>query len=147
MALKLQALVFILAVPLNLIWEVTQIGAYEFSPSGLMTNIVGCLVPSLGDGLMTLMIYWTGWAVFRNSQWILNPGARGYLLVVSLGMILAVVVEWNALYRTEAWAYNERMVTVPFLGVGLLPLLQMMILPIATMLLLPLVQKKRGQTV
>ena len=23
---------------------------------------------------MTLIIFWTGWAVFRDSQWILSPG-------------------------------------------------------------------------
>lgn len=143
MALKLQALVFILAVPLNLIWEVTQIGAYEFSPGTLMTNILGCFIPSLGDGIMILIIYWLGWAIFRNSQWILNPGPKGYLVVVSLGVILALLVEWNALYRTGAWGYNEHMVTVPFLGVGLLPLLQMIILPIATIFLLQRIWKQR----
>ncbi len=121
--------------------------AYDFPENSLMTVVIHCFVPSLGDGLMTLIIFWTGWAVFRDSQWILTPGVKGYLLMLAVGVLLAVVVEWNALYRTGSWAYNERMITIPFLGVGLLPLLQMMILPIATILLLPLIWKKRGQTV
>jgi hypothetical protein len=143
----LQVTLFLVALPLNLGWEVAQIMAYDFPETNLMTVVIHCFVPSLGDGLMTLMIYWTGWLLFRDWQWILHPGTSGYLLMMGVGLILAVLVEWNALYRTGAWGYNERMITIPFLGVGLLPLLQMMILPTAKILLLPLFWKKRGQTV
>jgi len=76
--LRLQIYLFILAVPLNLFWEVAQIRAYDFPESSLMQDIIGCFVPSLGDGLMTLIIFWIGWAVFRDSQWILTLGVRGY---------------------------------------------------------------------
>jgi len=145
--IRLQAYIFLLAVPLNLMWEVAQIRAYDFPETSLMTGVIGCFVPSLGDGLMTLIIYWTGWLLFREPKWPLNPGAKGYLLMVGTGLVLAVGVEWNALYWTGSWAYDERMITIPFLGVGLLPLLQMMILPTATILLLPLFWKKLGQTV
>ena len=134
--IRLQAYVFVLAVLLNLIWEVAQISAYDFPESSLVTNVLGCFVPTLGDGLMILIIYWTGWLVFREFQWILSPGARGYLLMMVIGLMLAVFVEWNALYRTGAWAYSEQMITIPILGVGLLPILQMIVLPPATALLL-----------
>jgi len=110
--------------------------AYDFPESGLLTNILGCFVPTLGDGLMILIIYWGGWLLFRESRWILNPGFKGYLLMMGVGLVLAVLVEWNALYRTGAWAYNERMITIPILEVGLLPILQMIVLPPATALLL-----------
>ncbi len=132
---------FVLAVLLNLIWEVAQISAYDFPESSLVTNVLGCFVPTLGDGLMILMIYWTGWLVFREFQWILRPGLKGYLLIMAAGLILALIVEWNALYRTGAWAYSEQMITIPILGVGLLPVLQMMVLPPATALLLQRIWK------
>jgi len=144
--LRVQIHLFLLAVPLNLVWEVAQIMAYDFPETNLMTLVIHCFVPSLGDGLMTLAIYWIGWLLFRDRQWILHPGTSGYLLMLGVGLVLAVGVEWNALYWTGSWAYNERMITIPFLGVGLLPLLQMMILPTATILLLQLIWKKRGQT-
>jgi len=137
----LQAYVFVLAVLFNLIWEVAQISAYDFPESSLVTNVLGCFVPALGDGLMILIIYWGGWLLFRESQWILNPGARGYLLMMVIGLMLAVFVEWNALYRTGAWAYSEQMITIPILGVGLLPILQMIVLPPATALLLQRIWK------
>ncbi len=128
-ALRLSAAIFLVAVPLNLAWEVAQIRAYAFPAEGIMADLIGCLVPSLGDGLMTLAIYWSGWAVFRDAAWGLRPGLSGYLLMAAVGVVLAVGVEWNALYRTGAWAYAPGMPLVPVVGVGLLPVLQMVLLP------------------
>lgn len=145
--MKLQVLLFIMAVPLNLIWEVAQVSAYDFPESNLMKDLIGCFLPSLGDGLMTLMIYWTGWLAFREAKWILKPGFKGYLLMLGTGVILALVVEWNALYRTGAWTYSELMLLVPIVGVGLLPILQMMILPPTVALLVQRIWKNRKQTV
>jgi len=136
---------FVLAVLLNLIWEVAQISAYDFPESSFATNVLGCVVPTLGDGLMILIIYWIGWLVFREFHWILSPGARGFLLMMVIGLILAVFVEWNALYRTGAWAYSEQMITIPILGVGLLPILQMIVLPPATALLLQRIWRDRKE--
>ena len=141
--ISLQVTLFLVAVPLNLVWEVAQTTAYDFSETNLMTLAIHCFVPSLGDGLMTLMIYWAGWLLFRDSKWILNPGMSGYLLLMGVGLILAVLVDWNALYRTGAWSYNERMIFIPILGVGLLPVLQMIVLPLATVVL---VQRIRGKS-
>jgi L-cystine uptake protein TcyP (sodium:dicarboxylate symporter family) len=125
-----------LAVPLNLIWEVAQIRAYEFPETTLMTDVIGCFLPTLGDGLLMLIIFWTGWAVFRDSQWILKPALNGYVLMFVIGIFLAIIVELNALYLTGAWRYSEQMITIPVLGVGLLPLLQMVLLPPITAVLL-----------
>jgi hypothetical protein len=143
--IRLQTYLFLLSIPLHLIWEVAQISAYNFPEGTLLTDVIGCFAPTLGDGLMTLVMYWAGWLGFRDWQWILHPGIRGYLFMMSIGLLLAVMVEWNALYRTGAWAYNERMITVPVLRVGLLPLLQMILLPPATVLLLNWVWNKKGR--
>jgi hypothetical protein len=142
--LRLQIYLFILAVPLNLFWEVAQIRAYDFPESSLMQDIIGCFVPSLGDGLMTLIIFWIGWAVFRDSQWILTLGVRGHLFMMSIGLMLAVIVELIALHWTGAWAYNEQMITIPILGVGLLPVLQMVALPPATAVLVQRIWRGRS---
>lgn len=140
--IRIQLYLFLLAVPLNLIWEVVQIEAYDFPETRLMTDVIGCFLPTLGDGLMTLMIYWSGWFLFREPEWILKPGPKGYLLMMGVGLTLALLVEWNALYRTGAWAYSERMITIPLLGVGLLPTLQMAVLPIVTVFLVQWLWKK-----
>lgn len=140
--IRLQIYLFLLAIPLHLIWEVAQIRAYEFPETGLMTDVIGCLLPTLGDGLMTLIIFWTGWAVFRDSRWILKPALKGYLLMFVIGIFLAIIVELNALYLTGAWRYSEQMITISVLGVGLLPLLQMVLLPPITAVLLRWIWRK-----
>jgi hypothetical protein len=132
--LRLQAAIFAIAVPLNLAWEVAQVQAYAFPRQGILADLLGCLVPSLGDGLMTLAIYWSGWLVFRRPTWIARPGVAGVALAALVGLLLAVGVEWNALYLTGAWAYAPAMPLVPVLGVGLLPVLQMLVLPPVTFL-------------
>ena len=133
-ALRLSVVSVLVAVPLNLAWEVAQMQLYAFPRQGIVTDLVGCLVPSLGDGLMTLAIYWSGRLAFRDAAWALRPGPRGYLLMALVGFVLAVAVEWNALHRTGAWAYTPGMPLVPGLGVGLLPVLQMLVLPPLTFL-------------
>ena len=140
--IRLQIYLFLLAIPLHLIWEVAQIRAYEFPETGLMTDVIGCLLPTLGDGLMTLIIFWTGWAVFRDSRWILKPALKGYLLMFVIGIFLAIIVELNALYLTGAWRYSEQMITISVLGVGLPPLLQMVLLPPITAVLLRWIWRK-----
>ena len=142
-SIRLQIYLFVLALPLNLMWEVAQIKAYDFPETSLMADVIGCFVPSLGDGLMTLIIYWTGWLLFRDSKWILSPGTKGYLSMMGIGLVLAVIVEWNALYRTGAWSYNQRMITIPILQVGLLPIFQMLILPLITALFVQCIWRKR----
>ncbi len=143
--IRLQVYLFVLAVPLNLIWEVAQISTYDFPESGFATNVVGCFLSTLGDGLMILIIYWTGWSLFRDPQWVLNPRLKGYSLMMAVGIILAVIVEWNAVYWTKAWVYNEQMIMIPVLGVGLFPVLQMIVLPPTTALLLQWMWRYRNR--
>jgi hypothetical protein len=126
---RAQLRLFAVAVPLNLAWEVAQMRAYAFPRQGLLADIVGCLVPSFGDGLMTLAVYWTGWLVFRRADWVARPALAGYALMTAAGFAPAVAVEWNALRRTGAWAYAPAMPLMPGLGVGWLPVLQMLVLP------------------
>ncbi len=45
-SVRLQIYLFILAVPLNLIWEVAQMKAYDFPETSLMAVVIGCFVPS-----------------------------------------------------------------------------------------------------
>ena len=106
-----------------------------------------CLVKIISNfkGLMTLIIFWTGWAVFRDSQWILAPGLKGYLLMLAVGLFLAVVVELVALHWTGAWRYKEQMIVIPILGVGLLPILQMLLHPPATAVLVQWRWRKRRE--
>ena len=88
-----------------------------------------CIVPSLGDGVIVLMIFGVGWWVLRRADWFVRPGIAAYALMLVTGLIIAVLIEWFAVYGIGRWSYTARMPVVPVLGVGLSPLLQMLLLP------------------
>ena len=121
--------VFIAAVLLNYLWELSQaplyLGMEEYN-AGVLWH---CFVASLGDGIMVLLIVVAGWITLRKPYWFVRPGVRGYIVMITTGLVLAVLVEWVAVHKLGRWVYAERMPTVPRLGIGLVPVAQMLILP------------------
>ena len=121
--------VFIVAVLLNYLWELAQAPLYvglENYNAGVFWH---CFVASLGDGIMVLLIVVSGWLILRKPDWFVRPGVRGYVVMITTGLVLAVLVEWVAVHKLGRWVYAERMPTVPRLGIGLVPVAQMLILP------------------
>ena len=121
------ALLFVIAVLVNLPWEVGQAAV------GLFAGISGrealfCIRCSLGDGVAVLVIYGAGWLTFGRQDWFRSPGPAGYALMAVLGLSIAVAIEWNAL-TSGRWQYSSRMPLVPGTGIGLTPVLQMLVLP------------------
>jgi hypothetical protein len=88
-----------------------------------------CFVASLGDGLLVLLIFAAGWAALQRQAWFMQPGGRGYLLMLAVGLVIGVSVEWAAVHVAGRWAYTAQMPLVPGLGVGLVPVAQMLVLP------------------
>ena len=121
--------VFIVAVLLNYLWELAQARLYvglEAYNAGVFWH---CFVASLGDGIMVLLIVATGWITLRQPDWFVRPSIPGYLVMITSGLVLAVLVEWVAVHGLGRWVYAEKMPTVPGLGIGLVPIAQMLILP------------------
>ncbi len=118
--------IFVVGTLVNYAWELAQTPLYEGigSFSRLLWH---CLLASLGDGLLVLLIYAAGWIAFRQSDWYVRPGWRGYLLMLATGLLIAVAIEWVAMGVADQWRYSERMPRV--LGIGLAPIAQMLILP------------------
>jgi hypothetical protein len=121
--------IFVVAVLLNYLWELAQAPLYVGLKSYNTAVLWHCFVASLGDGVMVLLIVAIGWILFRRWDWFLRPGVPGYLVMLSAGLILAVVVEWVAVYVLGRWEYTDKMPIIPGLGVGLVPIAQMVTLP------------------
>lgn len=122
------ATIFVVAVGFNYVWEVAQSPLYA-GMSNFSRMLWHCFAPSLGDGLLVLLIFAVGWAVLRRFDWFLRPGVRGYALMLSAGFVIAVSVELIAVYTLGRWEYSARMPLIPSLGVGLSPIAQMLLLP------------------
>lgn len=126
--LKRALTIFIIGSAVNYPWEVGQIIFYDVS--GTLAEIARhCLVPSLGDGLLVLVIYMSGLIAFRRLDWTDTPSPVSYILMLGVGLLVALAIEWLGVSVLERWRYSELMPLVPMLNIGILPILQMLLLP------------------
>jgi hypothetical protein len=105
-------LVFIVAVSLNYLWELAQAPLYIGLENYNARVFWHCFVASLGDGIIVLLIVAAGW-----------------IILITAGFILAVVVEWVAVHNLGRWEYRRMMPKLPGLNIGLVPIVQMLVLP------------------
>ncbi|HEY2922055.1 MAG TPA: hypothetical protein VGK77_24000 [Candidatus Binatia bacterium] len=122
-------LVYIVAVAVNYLWELAQAPLYvgmEIYNSAIFGH---CFVASLGDGVMVLLIVAAGWVTLRQQDWFQQPNVSGYLLMLTTGFVMSVMVEWLGVHILRRWEYSENMPMLPGLSIGLIPIAQMLFLP------------------
>ena len=125
--LQVCGFVLVIGFSLNLVWENAQAPLYK-GYNGFSGHFWVCLVASVVDALVLLLVY-TLFAVFnRRLNWPLHVKPWQYGLLALVGGLLAVWFERWALARGQ-WSYTDDMPIVPVLEVGLLPLRQLLLLP------------------
>lgn len=67
--------------------------------------------------------------MFGTWGWFRQPGARGYLLMLAVGFLIGVSVEWFGVHVVKRWSYKDQMPRLPGINLGLVPVLQMLFLP------------------
>jgi hypothetical protein len=120
--------IFVIAVILNYPWERTQSVLYR-AADGNVIPWWHCMLASLGDGLLVLIIFGVGWVLFGHPVWFEHPGVQGYVLMAVMGLAMIIPIEWILMYRVEWWSYTVDMYLVPGLAVGVSPIIQMLLLP------------------
>ena len=126
--LRTFAALFVVSVVLNYFWEIAQ--GFLFVGMDSWENIWWhCFVASLGDGLMVWVIHAAGWSIFRRTDWFMSPRWKGYGVMLTTGLIMAVAVEWLAVHVLQRWTYTADMPVLPGVNIGIAPLLQMLMLP------------------
>ncbi len=61
------ATIFVIAVAFNYVWELAQAPLYA-GMGDSVRMLWHCFVPSLGDGLLVLLIFALGWVVLRRGD-------------------------------------------------------------------------------
>jgi hypothetical protein len=89
---KTGAVIFVVAVLGNYPWELAQAPLYVGMES-FRTIWWHCFVASLGDGLLMLGIFATGWVILRRQTWFVHPGVPGYGVMVMTGLVIGAVLE------------------------------------------------------
>lgn len=117
---------YLIAVVLNVAWERAQAPLYE--PMGTVWQATRrCVIASIGDGLMILLVVAIGATVFRSGTWFVEREPGKYAFAILVGLVLAIVVElWGV--TTDRWAYLASMPRVPRTDIGAVPLAQMIFL-------------------
>ena len=122
------AAIFVVAVLGNYPWELAQAPLYAGMES-FRAVWWHCFVASLGDGMLVLGIFATGWVALRRHRWFVRPGVQGYGVMLMTGLVLGIAIEWIAVHRLGRWMYTAQMPLVPGLAIGVVPVVQMLILP------------------
>ena len=118
----------LLAFLFNVAWEILQIPLYK---EGVYTwqHILFCVLASVADVIMVLIIYFGFALIYKNALWIKNLNTKRIILLMLIGSVGAVLAEIRHL-SMGTWSYADAMPLIPVLHVGLSPVLQFMILPI-----------------
>jgi len=125
--------IIVTAFIMNFIWEMFQMPLYEnFSFSGKTT--IFCLLASIGDAIMILIIYFIGSALFKSYSWFLKFNFKTITYITTAGLILSVSGELIAL-NLNLWNYSSLMPKLFLTSIGLSPVLQMIILPTLTFII------------
>jgi hypothetical protein len=120
---------FVVAVVVNYVWELAQAPLYTGLESYRLAVLWHCFVASFGDGVMVLLIYLAGRITLQRLDWFEHPGVRGYVVMLTTGFLLGLLVEWLGLRVLNRWQYTDRMPLLPRLGLGIVPIAQMLLLP------------------
>lgn len=127
------SLVFI-AYFLNFVWE-------SFHAVFLYQNIASMSAKSYlflmayassMDSFLILLMYSITALIFRDLFWMLKIKRENILLFCSLGVLIAIWIEYKAVFIFHEWAYTSLMPTI--FGLGLSPLIQLAITGVITVL-------------
>jgi len=117
----------LLAFILNFFWEVAQGPLYKgFEYDWL--HISFCMLASIADMLMVLILLFAFGLIYKNVYWINSMDLKKSLLLVFVGFSGAILAEVFYTMRGD-WSYTDTMPLLPVVEVGVSPVLQFMILP------------------
>ncbi len=120
------AVLFVVSVLINYPWERAQATLYVMLDGSSIPRWL-CVMASLVDGLLVLLLYTVGARIFARPTWFEQPGVRGYAVMLAGGLVIGTSVEWMTIYAAPQWTYTSRMPLL--LGIGLVPIAQMLVLP------------------
>lgn len=118
------SMIFLFAYLLNFSWEAYH-AVYLYAEHNLPAEIyVPMLIyVSTMDGLVIIFLYLVLSWFYKSFIWIGNLKLKNGAAFFLLGLIVAVIIEYRAVYIHGRWSYNPNMPTV--WGIGISPLVQL----------------------
>jgi len=120
----------VLALPLELLWEVAQFPLYTVWHEGDWSYILYGLVHcTLGDLIILLVVYWIVALLNRDRNWHINTVLVNGFLFTVLGVVYTVYSETMNVRIKGTWDYTNLMPVVPVVEIGAMPFLQWILIP------------------
>ena len=122
---------FLFSFLFNFVWEMWQMPFYEGLKSlDYMSVVHTCTQASLGDGVISVLAYWSAVVITRSRNWIHTIAVTPTIVYLAAGLVITIFMEWLATDILDRWQYAPNMPVLPILDTGLLPILQWSILPL-----------------
>lgn len=119
-----------LALPLELLWEVAQFPLYTVWHEGDWSYILyGLAHCTLGDLIILLIAYWIVALLKRDRYWYLNTVVPSGVLFTLMGTTYTVYSEIMNVRIKGTWGYTELMPLIPVVNIGAMPFLQWLLIP------------------
>ena len=120
----------VLALPLELLWEVAQFPLYTVWHEGDWSYILYGLVHcTLGDLIILLVAYWMVALFNMDRRWYLNSVVANGFMFTLLGAVYTVYSEFSNVRIKGTWDYTDLMPVIPIVEIGAMPLLQWILIP------------------
>lgn len=122
----------VLALPLELLWEIAHFPLYDvWHQNDWRYILYGLAHCTLGDLLILLVIYELTALLARDRHWYLAANgilSKG-LLFTLLGAVYTVFSEIMNVRIKGTWGYTEMMPIIPVVEIGATPFLQWILIP------------------
>ena len=120
----------VLALPLQLLWEVAQFPLYTVWHEGEWSYIMyGLAHCTFGDLLILLVAYWLVALLNRNRHWYRSNILANGVLFTLLGLGYTIYSEIVNVSIKGNWDYTELMPIVPVIEIGGMPFMQWVLVP------------------
>ncbi len=134
------ALVALVSFALHLGWESLHVQLYTGYESWT-GGVPVVLLAAIGDVLYTLGAFALVSGFKGSVEWISSATRRDYLMLVTLGFLIALFVEYKGI-ALDRWQYLPDMPLIPLLHVGLSPVVQMALLLPFTIFIVSRIKRK-----
>lgn len=109
---------------LNFLWEALHaVYLFQHHDFDAATYVPMLLYVSSMDSLMVLGLYVFVGLVWRDTLWIKRFQKKQIIVFLILGVAVAFIIEYRAIFYTHRWLYKKAMPTL--FGIGLSPLVQL----------------------
>lgn len=119
-------LIAVTSFVLHFFWESLHVQLY-IGYQSWSGDIPVVLLATIGDVLYTLGAFALVSGFKGDVEWISNARWQDYFMLVTLGFLIALFVEYKGL-ALHRWQYVPDMPLIPLLHVGLSPIIQMALL-------------------